>query len=406
MRSQLRFLLVPVAIVAIAFAGPVPFPTKAAPNSPYSQWSNGPSTNPNFFPIGVWLQSPPNVQEYKNIGVNMFIGFYGSLDQTSLSQLAAAQMPLVPGQNSVGLTSPQRNWIQGWDGTDEPDNAQPNGSGGYGPCIPPSQVVAAYTAIKANDTTRPVFLNFGRGAADVNWPGRGSCTGDTSYYPAAIPGGDVITFDIYPVSDYNGQLELMATGVINLKTWSNGTKIIWNFVEASSINGGAPPTPAQERAEVWMSLIHGSQGIMYFVHQFSPTFREDGIFNYPTLVQAVTSINAQITSLAPVLNSPTITNDVQDASNPSSVPVDMMEKQYGGSTYVFAVAMRNSSTTATFTVPGNPSGTITVLGENRQFTMTNGQFQDSFGGYAVHQYQFSSVSAGPAPPTSLKAVVH
>src|SRR3954467_673308 len=92
--------------------------TLEAQNSPYSQWPNGPSTDPNFFPIGVWLQSPPNVGEFKSIGVNMYIGFFGDLDQASLSALAASQMPLVPDQNSVGLIGPGNSDIHGWDQTD------------------------------------------------------------------------------------------------------------------------------------------------------------------------------------------------------------------------------------------------------------------------------------------------
>ncbi len=407
MWSRLRVFAIFLSSIVLIFAGPRAFTTIAATNSPYSQWPNGPSVDPNFFPIGVWLQSPGNAQEYKNIGVNMFIGFDGSLDQASLSQFAAAQMPVFAFQNSVGLTSPQRTWIQGWQQIDEPDNAQPNGSGGYGPCIPPSTVVARYNTITTSDKTKPVFLNFGQGASNINYIGRGSaCAGDTAYYPQAMQGGDIISFDIYPVADYNGQLELVPNGVDNLKIWSNNGKIIWNFIEASPFNAGAVPTAGQVRAEVWMSLIHGSRGIMYFVHQFLPTFREDGIFNYPSLVQAVSGINAQIASLAPVLNSPTIANGVQVASSPSSVPVDIMEKQYVGATYVFAAAMRNNSAAATFTVPGNQSGTVTVLGENRQIVMTNGKFQDNFSGYAVHLYQFSSgVSSAPAPPTALRAVV-
>jgi len=377
--------------------------TIAANSSPYSQWPNGPSGDPNFFPIGVWLQSPGHAQEFRNIGVNMFVGFYGDLDQASLSQFAAAQMPLIPGQNSIGLTSQQRPWIRGWDSFDEPDNAQPNGSGGYGPCISPSAVVANYNAIRANDATSPVLLNFGQGASNINYVGRGSaCAGDTAYYPQAIQGGDIISFDIYPVADYNGQLELVPNGVDNLKTWSGGNKIIWNFIEASPFNAGATPTGAQVRAEVWMSLIHGSQGIIYFVHQFQPTFREDGIFNYPALVQAVTGIDAQIAALAPVLNSPTIANGVQVSSGTSNAPIDMMEKQFGGSTYVFAAAMRNNSAMGTFTVPGSQGGAITVLGENRQITMAGGKFQDNFSGYSVHLYQFSNANA-PAPPTNLRA---
>jgi hypothetical protein len=380
-----------------------------AQTSPYSQWTYGPPANPNFFPIGVWLQSAVNAQEFENIGVNMFIGFYGDLDAASMTTFASLKMPVVPTQNSVGLTSPQRSWIWGWDQVDEPDNAQANGSGGYGPCISPSTLVTSYNSIKASDTKSPVFLNFGQGASVTNYNGRGSCTGNTAYYPQAIAAGDIISFDIYPVADYNGQLELVPQGVDNLKTWVTqcncGTKPVWNFIETTPFDGGTTPTPAQIQSEVWMSLIHGSQGIMYFVHVLSPTFREDGIFNYPSSVQAVTSIDAQITSLAPVLNSATVTGDAQVSSSASGVTIDMMEKNFGGSKYVFAVARANSSTNGTFTVPGNPTATVTVLGESRTIAMTNGKFQDSFAAYAVHLYQFNSgSSAAPAPPTNVRAV--
>lgn len=362
----------------------------AAGSSPYGSWSNGPSTDPNFFPIGVWLQSPQNIQEFKNIGINTFLGFWGGLDMTSLNQYGNAQMPLLAAQNSVGLTSPDRTWIKGWTQTDEPDNAQPNGNGGYGPCITPSTIISNYNSIRFNDNTRPVFLNFGRGVSDINWGGRGSCTGNTSYYPQAVQGADIISFDIYPVTNYNGQLELVSKGVDNLKTWSNNNKIIWNFVEGASMDGIHLPTPAQVKAEVWMSLIHGSQGIAYFVHQFTPTFREDGIFNYPSLVQAVTGINAQITSLAPVLNSPAVVNGAQVVANPASVPIDIMVRQYNGAIYVFAAAMRNNSTLGTFTVSGIQNRRVDVIGENRQIAMTGGQFQDNFSGYAVHLYKITN----------------
>jgi hypothetical protein len=400
------------AVIAFFLAGVILIPghiAHAQGTSPYSQWTYGPPANPNFFPIGVWLQSPGNAQEFENIGVNMFVGFYGNLDAASMTTFASLKMPVVPTQNSVGLTSPQRSWIWGWDQVDEPDNAQANGSGGYGPCISPSTLISSYAAIKASDTASPVFLNFGQGASNTSYNGRGSCTGNTAYYAQSMAAGDIISFDIYPVADYNGQLELVPNGVDNLKTWAAqcncGNKPIWNFIETTPFNGGATPTSSQIQSEVWMSLIHGSQGIMYFVHVLSPTFREDGIFSYPASVQAVTAIDAQITSLAPVLNSSTVTGDAQVSSSTSGVALDMMEKNYGGSKYLFAVAMANSATVGTFTVPGSPTATVTVLGENRQIAMKNGQFQDNFAGYGVHLYQFSSgTSSAPAPPTNVRAV--
>ena len=211
-----------------------------------------------------------------------------------------------------------------------------------------------------------------------------------------MAGGDIISFDIYPVANYNGTLELVPNGVDNLKAWiatSGSSKIIWNFVEGAPINSGATPSAAQVTAEVWMSIIHGSQGIMYFVHQFSPDgstlIREDGIFNFPTLVSAVTSINAQIAALAPVLNSPTIANGVS-VSSPGTTPISTMAREYNGSTYVFAVAMLNNAGTATFTLPNIQTGSVQVLGESRQLTVSDGVFQDAFAGYGVHLYQITA----------------
>ncbi|HVV70219.1 MAG TPA: hypothetical protein VHI52_01765, partial [Verrucomicrobiae bacterium] len=150
-------------------------------------------------------------------------------------------------------------------------------------------------------------------------------------------------------------------------------------------------------AEVWMSLIHGAQGIVYFVHQFAPTFREDGIFNYPSLVTAVSNVNAQVLSLAPVLNTADVTNAVFASSSVKGVPVDVLAKRYGGATYVFAGCMRSNSTTATFKFTGIPTGMAVVLGEGRTIPVNNGQFQDAFGGYGVHLYQIASTATNLPP---------
>jgi hypothetical protein len=184
-------------------------------------------------------------------------------------------------------------------------------------------------------------------------------------------------------------------GVDNLKSWiaaSGNSKIIWNFIEGAPIGSGTTPSAAQAMAEVWMSLIHGSQGIIYFVHQFSPSgglVREDGIFNFPGLASAVAAINAQVTALAPVLNSPTVRSAVS-VSSPATTPLSTMAKLYNGSTYVFAVAMLNNVGTASFTLPNVTSGTVQVLGENRQLTVSGGGFQDAFAGYGVHLYQITA----------------
>jgi len=147
------------------------------------------------------------------------------------------------------------------------------------------------------------------------------------------------------------------------------------------------PTPAQVRAEVWMSIIHGSRGLIYFVHQFKPTFIEAGLLADPQMTAAVTKINARVQSLAAVINvgKPA---DVQVKSSSADSPIAIMPRTHDGATYVFAVAMRNKPATATFT-PGDgmKGATVEVLGENRTIRATEGTFTDKFTPYAVHLYK-------------------
>ena len=42
----------------------------------YARFSHGPSSDPGFFPIAVWLQSPSNARAYADIGINTFVGLY------------------------------------------------------------------------------------------------------------------------------------------------------------------------------------------------------------------------------------------------------------------------------------------------------------------------------------------
>src|SRR5262245_11351630 len=46
----------------------------SAPSNAYSAWTNGPSSDPNYFPIAVWLQQPSNAARYKAAGFNTYVG--------------------------------------------------------------------------------------------------------------------------------------------------------------------------------------------------------------------------------------------------------------------------------------------------------------------------------------------
>jgi hypothetical protein len=241
---------------------------------------------------------------------------------------------------------------------------------------------------RGNDASHPVWLNLGRGVADTQWVGRGTCTGRTDMYAEYQRGGDVLSFDVYPVNE-GLALEIVARGVDNLRSWSNFAKPVIADIEGSNFNNTARPMPAQIKSEVWMALVHGPAGIMYFCHRFSPTFSETDCLDNAATAAALPSINSQITTLAPILNTQSVANGVTVASSTSGIPVDVMLKRSGGATYVFAVEMRSGSTTATFTLRGGlpTNGNAEVLGENRSVPITNGVFRDNFSSYGVHLYK-------------------
>jgi hypothetical protein len=238
-----------------------------------------------------------------------------------------------------------------------------------------------------------VFLNFGQGVANINWGGRGSCTGDTAYYGPASGGGDVISFDIYPANstDTNvaGRIWLVADGVDRLRAAVNDTKPVFNWIETTRIDNtqGPGPTTAQTRAEVWMSIIHGSMGIGYFAHTIVP-FLEYALLRNTAMSTAVTAIDAQIAMLAPVLNTQSIANGATVRSSNAAVPVDIMVKRQGGALYIFSAQMRSGTTTATFSIRGSPAnGAVTVVGESRTLAIAGGSFQDGFSTWGVHIYR-------------------
>lgn len=341
----------------------------------------------NFFPIGVWLQSPNRAVNYKAIGINTFVGLYEGPTEEQLAALARQHMFAVAGQNDLALKSVNRHVIKAWMQDDEPDNAQPIGPGLYGTCVPAIEVARRTQEMKARDPTRPVMINFGQGVANEFWHGRGSCNGDQGYYDIAIQGADVLSYDIYPVGSttpqVKGRLEYVARGVTNLAKRAADGQSVWMALETTALDPTRRPTAAEVRAEIWMALIHGATGIFYFVHEFKPTFREDAIFRYPDIVEEVTRTNQLILSLSPALKSPSVSGVI---SISSQVPIATMVKVYKGNTYIFAVAMQNSPSTARITVKNVHQTSARVIGEGRSVSLAQGSFEDQFEGYGVHLY--------------------
>ncbi len=364
-----------------------------------TKWTHGMSADAGYFPIAVWLQSPENAARYKAAGINLYVALWQGPTEAQIAALKAAQMPVICAQNEVGLAHKDDATIVAWMHGDEPDNAQPvsdpkTGKQTYGPCIPPSRIVTDYERLRAQDPTRPILLNLGQGVANDDWKGRGAGA-SLKDYETYVKGGDLVSFDVYPVAgmdkaDGENYLWYVPKGVDRLREWTAGRKAVWNCVECTRIGSGKKPTPEQVRSEVWMALVHDSKGLIYFAHEFAPKFNEHALLDDPEMLAAITALNRQIQTLAPVLNSPTLPDAAAVASSSPQTPVDVMVKRQGNATYLFAVGMRNAPTQGTFTLRNMPTAArAEVLGESRTVPIKNGQFTDDFNPYAVHLYRIT-----------------
>jgi len=389
---------------AAACAPPIP---TVSWTSPYAKWTRGVPTDPKFFPIAVWLQGSWHADELHGLGINIYVGNNAGTDTMAASDLAIIKklgMYAIVGQDSVGLANIDDPTIVGWwMDPDEPDNAQSQPGGGCcDPPVQPSTLVTKYQAFQKADPTRPIYLGLGQGVAYDGWEGRGSNPPPEKDY---VPASDIIDFDIYPYNNCGGdaneqvtcgQFWLNAFGVDRLHTWSNRNQAVWTDIETTIIGPGTTtgPTPKQTKSETWLSLIHGANGIAYFLDTWVNTFQEDGIFRNQAMVTAVTALNQQIMDLAPELNSANIPNMVTVTSSNGAAPVDTMVKANGTSLYIFAAISRDGTTTGSFTIAGlTGNGVATVLGENRTVDLKAGKFSDDFAANDVHIYQvdFSTI---------------
>ena len=389
------------AIAAVSVVAPMCSAAAQAPvsgaapvsASSSSRFANGFPADDRFFPIGVWLQNPRGAMMLKSLGINTYVALWKVPSEAQLAQIAEAGMYAIVEQTDAALALPNAHVIRGWMMPDEPDNAQRGPTGIYGDCLMPAEIVQRHRAIRARDATRPTLLNFGQGLAHKGWVGRGSkCSklDHEAYYSAASKGGDIVAFDIYPATEARqpaiyGRLELVADGVRSLARWAKPDRTVWNAIGTTHIHDpNKRPTPAEIRSQVWMSLISGSRGIFYFLHEWKPTFREDAIFRYPEIVSEIARINREIETLAPVLNArvPELAVMVE-----AGVRTAVMARQVAGAVYVMIAGLEPKETAVRIKVPGLSSAVGVAIGEDRPVLVRDGVIEDTLSVWGVRLYK-------------------
>jgi hypothetical protein len=410
-------LLAGAVVFCLSLANPVG--TAHAGEGAFAPWKNGQSPDKGFFPIAVWLQSPQNAGRYQKIGINLYVGLYQGPTQAQMDTLRQFNMPVICHQNEWARQHLGEELMVAWMHGDEPDNAHRFATywqgdkdrikagwpeiyedldldtkpyRGYGPPVPPQWVINDYQDIKRVDPIRPVLVNLGQGVAWEGYIGRGERTGKLEDYPVYIRGCDIVSFDIYPACHSKPavaqKLWYVPQGVDRLRQWAGPSKPVWTCIETTQINHPTTKaTPEQIKCEVWMAIIHGAKGLIYFAHTWKPRFIEAGLLADAHTAQAVKNINAQVTALASVINGPSIAPETRVRTVPRGGQVDIMVKKAQGAIYVFAVDMQGKATRASIQIQDVGNARAEVLGEARTISIRGGRLTDDFDAWGVHLYR-------------------
>ena len=391
---RLATLLSTVALAALATLASL-----AGLASPLAaqQFAKARPKNPKFFPMAVWLQSPRNAQRYQDIGVNLYVGLHNDLHNdlnngptvAQLQALDRAKMPVICHQNAIGLAH-KGDTIVAWMHGDEPDNAQGRRWRGYKPPIPPHEVVASFEAMRKADP-RPVLLNLGQGAAWDHWHGRGERTNHPEDYPEYVKGCDIVSFDIYPVThtrrEVKGKLEFVGNGVRRLRKWTRYQKPVWACIETAHVhNATVRPTPAQVRTEVWQAIACGADGIIYFAHEFAPTFVEAGLLAHRDVCTEVAKINREVLAVATVLNTPQL-RDIVTVEGQDQEHIAVRAHRHEGSIYLFVASLQDQPAQVRLKIVGTQSAQVHSLDGEKLQPLVAGYLPLELAGYGIARYR-------------------
>src|SRR5258706_14832056 len=192
-----------------------------------------------------------------------------------------------------------------------------------------------YWQLKGVNPNKPITTTYSGGYV-LGWQGNKTAADYQSYMQST----DWVGADLYPVTGWNlpGQLGAVGKLVDTLQADGPGKKQ-FAFIESSNQNLAWVPndrgaTPDEMRAEIWDSVIHGANGIVYFPQQIGGSFSYDAT---PWNVAAeMTAQNLRLQQYGGAINS---------QENPGNIgmstggALEVTWRSYGGKKYFFVAQL-------------------------------------------------------------------
>jgi hypothetical protein len=308
-----------------------------------------------FFPLAVWAQCSDGYDSNVADGINLFMGDGCGKDRQMPARLAGRAFSIVDskdvdadGRGVIGWYFPDE-WDAFLESTvtrEELQKSLPDGQPGR----------ISFLTLTNHFYSHAAPLPQGRGM-----------------YPALYSLADVVGFDLYPLQVwckpafgdvFDAQRELSG---------NTGGKPTFQWIEVAPMeqtcgrDRSLDPTAATVRAETWLAVAGGADGIGYFPNRWK---RDIGT--------EIARTNRQLQELSPIL----LAQQVPATADAPSIKVSA--RSLNGALYVIAVNTSTTETTQTrITVDGIGGRSATVLGDGTVVGSDDTGFTDTFAPLAV-----------------------
>lgn len=324
-----------------------------------------------FFPVLAWTQCPKDVEANVALGVNVFLGTCQWVPYEHMLATAAGRaFVLLPIAARGRITG---EGLLGWHQPDEAD--------GFGKL--PHELVDPLPSSRTGRTTFfTLSAHFPREALPVN----GQVV--KALYPQYAAKAEVVGFDYYPLAKYCATRWQQLANVYGYQRQLNAIargKPTYQWIETTPMEsecaGKAPTvTPAYVRAEAWLAIAGGANGLGFFTWTF-PTGTSRSFDVAPEIRAAVAAVTRDVRALQPALLGRHLEVGLAEGG-----VVKAGARRLGGATYVIAVNASTQRVRTRVRIPGAATGEVRAWGEGRTLPVRRGVVLDRFAPLGVHVY--------------------
>jgi hypothetical protein len=308
------------------------------------------------FPLMLWAACTSDVAAKLTQGINLFMGNGCGPDRDLTDAIDGRALTVVDAANADGNDP----GIIGWHYPDEWDAHLQS-------AVTRQDLAKSTPVPRAGRISFLTLTNHFYSRANPLPQGKGM-------YSTLMSISDVVGFDLYPLQVWcrpafgdvmDAQRELGDTSGKPTFQWIEVAPMEHQCKDHKQLD----PTAATVRAETWLAIAGGADGVGYFPNVWSAEIGD-----------AISQSNWQIKELAPAL----LADDWEASSDAPGLRV--AARQLNGALYIIAVNTNDRALSAVVHVPKLGARTTEVVGETRSVTAQADSFSDQFAPLDVHVY--------------------